>query len=99
MALIWRETLFHRAESEVRVLVAIGRRAAAEQPHPGRACLQLVPGAGWNQDCVALLDLARFSVDLHRPATRDEEVDLLAQRVVVALRRLPRVECRLGQGL
>ena len=66
---------------------------------PVRARDELVPRAGRDQHCVALPHVADDAVDLEDAAALGDEVDLLGPRVVVALRRLPGLEARLGERL
>src|SRR6185436_19007484 len=71
---------------EVRVLVPVRRGAAAEEAQrvgSGRA--DLVPRTGRDRDGISGLDLGRLAVDLHHPGPVEDEVDLLAVAVVVAL--------------
>src|SRR5580765_1592607 len=84
---------------EEGVLVAVRRRAAAEEAQPLLPGGDLVPRAGRDQDRVARGDGAAVAVQLHLTRAFDEVVDLLGFRVVVALRRLAGVERRLGEAL
>src|SRR4030095_7904297 len=58
-----------------------------------------MPGARGNQDGVARTNRARLAVDLHAPATFEDEVELLGELVVMTLRRATRGDARLGEAL
>ncbi len=88
------------ASAEVRVLVPVRRRAAAEETErPVGRGADLVPGSRRNQDRVAGRDPRALAVHLHLADPLEQEVHLLGLSVVVALRGLPGVERRLGQAL
>ena len=83
---------------EVRVLVPIGRCAAAQQAEV-RMGRNLVPGAGWNQNRVARCDFALLAVEFHGGCALEDEVDLLGHRVVVAHRGRACGQGGLGEAL
>ena len=58
-----------------------------------------MPSTRGDQDRVSRADLAHFSVDLHRAASLEDVVDLLAEPVVVPLRRSALRQTRLGETL
>src|SRR5690349_24281284 len=84
---------------EVRVLVPVRGRAAAQEPQPLAASGDLMPGARRDQDRIAGRDLTAVAVDLHLAPAVCQVVDLLRFGVVVALRGLARLESRLGEAL
>src|SRR6266540_4159699 len=86
------------ASAEVRVLVPVWRRAAAEETErPVGRGADPVPRARGNQDRVPGGDQRAFAVHLHLAGPLEQRVDLLGFPVVVALRGLPWFERRLGQ--
>ena len=58
-----------------------------------------MPGTGWDEDGVAGGDLAAFAVDLHGPLPFEDEVELLAEFVVVALGGLADGDGGFGEAL
>ena len=68
---------------EVRVLVPVGRGAAAQEAEVC-VCRNLVPGAGWDQNRVARCHFALVAVEFHCGCALEDEVDLLGYRVVMA---------------
>src|SRR5919197_753724 len=85
---------------EVRVRVGVGRCAAAEDAELARAGVdEAVPRTRRDQHRVAGADRLRLAVDLELAGSLHNDVDLLAQAVVVPLRRLVRLERRLGEAL
>src|SRR5439155_19739416 len=84
---------------EERVRAPVRRSAAAQEAQPSLRRADLVPRAGGNQDRVAGHDAGALTVDLHLSGALEDEVDLLALGVVVAVCRLSGPERRLGEAL
>src|SRR5262245_30008891 len=85
---------------EVGVVVRVRRRAAAEDAQLARAVVrQLVPRTRRDEHRVARAHARALAADLQLTGSLDDEVDLLRQAVVVALRRLVGLERRLGEAL
>src|SRR5581483_9898664 len=88
------------ASLEERVVVTVGRGAAAEDPEaPVARVAELVPDAGRDGDGVAGTDAGAVAVELEVALAFEDEVDLFGLGVVVALRRLAGLEGRLGEAL
>src|SRR5512133_868355 len=92
----WRARLLE----QLRVLVGIGRRAAAEQHQRLVAGVpELVIGAGRDHHGLAGTYLELLAPEQHAACARDEEIDLLACAMQV-LERLPALFDRsLGERL
>jgi hypothetical protein len=58
-----------------------------------------MPGVRWNQDGIAGADVAGITVDLHGSLPFEDEVELFAELVVVALGRLADGDSGLGEAL
>ena len=85
---------------EERVLVAVRRRAGAQEAETSVvAGADLVPRAGRDENRIAGSDVPPLALELHLARAVDNDVDLLALCVVVALRRLARLQRRLGERL
>src|SRR5436190_15097899 len=85
--------------AEERVLVRVRRRANTEDRQLARAVvLERVPRPRRDEDRVARTDPSGLAVDLQRAGALGDEVDLLTSPVVVPLRRLIGLECRLGEA-
>ena len=84
LGVVLYELLTGRVPFEGENFVSVAMRHLTEPPPPLR---------------VARPDVPPLAVDLHLAAPVEEHVQLLARRVVVALRRLPRLEPRLGEAL
>src|SRR6476469_9855122 len=85
---------------EERVVVRVRRHAAAEEPELTVAVvLERVPGARSDERRVPRTYAAPLAVDLQIARALQDEVDLLGRTVVVALRRLARLERRLCKAL
>src|SRR5882762_783815 len=83
---------------EERVVVRVGRHAAAEEPELAVAVvLERVPGARTDECRVPRTYTASLAIDLEVAGALQDEVDLLGRAVVVALRRLARLERRLRE--
>src|SRR5690348_11520726 len=93
-------TAMRRTLVEEGVVVGVRRRAAAEDAELGRAVvLELMPRARRDENRVAGADGAGVAVDLNAAGPFDDEVDLFRRAVVMPLRRLVRLERRLGEAL
>ena len=76
----------------------VWRSAAAEQAE----CLgggDLMPGAGGNEDGITWRDSAGFAIDFHGAVAFEDEVELLAELVIVTLGRLTDGDGGFGEGL
>ena len=74
--------------SEIRVIVGIGRSAAAKKPEiRGTVCSDLMPFTGWNENRISRFYLSRFAAEFHRAGTLENEIELFAELVKVAFRR------------
>src|SRR3954468_4297818 len=91
---------WHLRSLEEGVCVPVRWSAAAEKSELAVAVvLERVPGAGGDEHGVSGTDRLRVSVDLHPAGALEHEVDLLRHPVVMTLRRLVRLERRLGEAL
>src|SRR5947209_2021216 len=85
---------------EEGVVVGVRRRAAAEDAQLAVAVvLERVPGARRDQGGVPRAHAPPLAVDLQLAGAFQDEVDLLGGAVVVACRRLARLERRLREAL
>ena len=90
--------MFDDFSAEERIFVGIWRSAAAEQAE----CLggvDLVPGAGGNEDGITWGDSAGSAIDLHGSMAFEDEVELLTELVIVTLGRLSNGDGGFGEGL
>lgn len=82
----------------MRILVGVGRGAAAEEAQRGEGG-DLVACSGRDEYGVAGCGLAGVAVDLDAGGALEEEVDFLGKKVAVALGRSARREGGLGEAL
>lgn len=88
-----------RAHSpETGILVRVYRRAATEEADR-RHRLDLMPCTGRNEDGIAGTDFAHCTIDVHDTLPLQDEVDFLAEFVVMPLGLAPCGQARLGQAL
>src|SRR5262245_63512629 len=78
--------------------MAVRRRAAAEETQLRRRGNR-VPRPDGDERCVTRTDMSSLAVDLELALAFEHDVDLLARRVIVPLRRLSRLERRLCEAL
>ena len=83
---------------EEGIFVRVGRGAAAEEAEGFAGC-DGVPCAGRDEDRVAGADGARLSVDFHFTAAAEDEIKLLGESVIMALRGSACGDLRLGEAL
>jgi hypothetical protein len=69
---------------KIGILVAVRRGAAAEEAQGLRGG-DLMPGNGGDEDGIARADGALFAVDLHGPLPFEDEVELFAELMIMAL--------------
>ena len=58
-----------------------------------------MPSTRWNQDGVAWADGTNFAIDFHGPSAFEDEVEFLAELVVVSLGGLAYGDGGFGEGL
>jgi len=58
-----------------------------------------VPSARWNQDGVAWADWANYAIDFHGSSAFEDEIEFLAELVVVSLGGLSYGDGGFGEGL
>src|SRR5438270_1014714 len=85
---------------EERVVVRVRRHADAEEPQLAVAVvLERVPRAAGDERRFAGPNVPPLAVDLELAGALQDDVDLLGRTVIVALRRLTRLERRLRKAL
>ena len=78
--------------------MGVNRCAAAKQAYRCQ-CLDLVPGAGSNQDGISWPHFLLITIDFHEPTPFKNKINFLTEFVVVALRASPLRQARLSKTL
>ena len=78
--------------------MAVGRSAAAEKSH-GCKRANLVPGSRRYQHSVACLDFAEIVFKFHQAASFEDEIEFLAELVIMPFRGLSRWNGGLREAL